>query len=80
MSSNYPEGSMMGSGIYAEEIEREYSCDVCEKDVTIVFVTDDWGHNAIGECPDCSTEYTIYPEEEAQSQHEDWVNDQIRGK
>lgn len=70
---------MRGSGIYAQEIEREHPCDECNKDVTIVFVTDDWGMDARGECPECNTEYTIYPEEDAQSEYEDWVNDQLSG-
>ncbi len=56
MSSNYPEGSMRGSGIYAQEIELDKYCDTCEKEVSLVFITDDWGCNATAEC-ECGAEF-----------------------
>jgi hypothetical protein len=52
--SNYPEGSMMGSGIYSKEVEYdEFICDRCEKtNEANVVATDDWG-NYIIECEFC---------------------------
>lgn len=59
MSSNYPEGSMMGSGIYAEEFEREMDCPECEKEVSVLFTTNDWQTEAGGQCPECGYEFDI---------------------
>lgn len=61
MSSNYPEGSMRGSGIYAEEFEREMECPNCGEENTIDFVTNDWQTQASGSCPtkDCGYEFDI---------------------
>jgi hypothetical protein len=53
MSSNYPEGSMRGSGIYAEDYSGIFYCDNCEDEFVLEGQTDDWGHNASAECPDC---------------------------
>jgi predicted RNA-binding Zn-ribbon protein involved in translation (DUF1610 family) len=53
MSSNYPEGSMRGSGIYAEDYSGVFYCDNCEDEYLLDGQTDDWGHNASAECPDC---------------------------
>ncbi len=52
--SNYPEGSMMGSGIYSKEVEyEEFVCDRCDKtNEAGVVATDDWG-NYIVECEFC---------------------------
>lgn len=52
--NNYPEGSMMGSGIYSKEVEYdEFICDRCEKtNEAGVVATDDWG-NYIIECEFC---------------------------
>lgn len=52
--NNYPEGSMMGSGIYSKEVEYdEFICDRCEKtNEANVVATDDWG-NYIIECEFC---------------------------
>lgn len=52
--SNYPEGSMRGSGIYSKEVEYdEFICDRCEKtNEANVVATDDWG-NYIIECEFC---------------------------
>jgi hypothetical protein len=41
--SNYPAGSMMGSGIYSVEVTYEVECEcgnIWEQD----FMTDDWGN------------------------------------
>jgi hypothetical protein len=56
MSSNYPAGSMMGSGIYAQEIP--YDKFVCEEEdcgkenEANLASTDDWGNYEI-ECEFC---------------------------
>jgi len=60
MSSNYPEGSMMGSGIYSTEVDyAEFECDneECGKhnDAGIT-ATDDWGNYTI-ECEFCGSIY-----------------------
>lgn len=53
MSSNYPPGSMMGSGIFAENWNGEMFCSQCDKDVEVEGSTDDWHNTAFAECPDC---------------------------
>ncbi len=58
MFSNYPEGSMMGSGIYAEEFERTEFCETCDKDVDLTFVTNDWQTEASATC-ECGAEFDI---------------------
>jgi hypothetical protein len=61
MSSNYPEGSMMGSGIYSSEISYdEFECEneECLKtNEAGETATDDWG-NYIIECEFCGSTYT----------------------
>ena len=56
MSSNYPEGSMMGSGIYSVEFEYdEFECEneeCLKKNEGGVTATDDWGNYEI-ECEFC---------------------------
>jgi transcription elongation factor Elf1 len=59
MSSNYPEGSMMGSGIYSEEFEEDKDCPTCEKEVCVLFSTNDWQTQASGQCPDCGYEFEM---------------------
>lgn len=60
MSSNYPEGSMMGSGIYATEFTAEtFTCEneECNKEnVDNLVVADDWGSYVI-ECEFCGATY-----------------------
>lgn len=60
MSSNYPEGSMRGSGIYAEEFTAEdFDCtnEECGKEnVGVLVVTDDWGRYEIN-CEFCDSFY-----------------------
>lgn len=58
MSSYYPEGGMMGSGIYAQEIEKVLFCENCDKDVDVLLTTDDWGFDAYGEC-ECGEEFHL---------------------
>lgn len=59
MSSNYPEGSMMGSGIYSEEFEETKDCPECEKEVEVLFSTNDWKSRAWGDCPECGYEFEV---------------------
>lgn len=56
--SNYPEGSMRGSGIYSEEVSYDsFDCDSCgETNGDGEVSTDDWGHYVI-ECEFCSSTY-----------------------
>lgn len=44
MSSNYPAGSMKGSGIDAEEVTLEVECGECGNAWEEDFTTDDWGN------------------------------------
>jgi transcription elongation factor Elf1 len=53
MSSNYPEGSMRGSGIYAEDYTGYFYCSECDTEHELDGTTDDYGLNASAECPDC---------------------------
>jgi transcription elongation factor Elf1 len=53
------DGSMMGSGIYAQEFEQEMDCPTCEKEVCVLFTTNDWQTSAGGQCPDCGYEFDI---------------------
>lgn len=55
MSSYYPEGGMMGSGIYSVEVEyEEFFCEDCEKtNEAGTTATDDWGTYII-ECEFCN--------------------------
>jgi hypothetical protein len=56
MSSNYPAGSMMGSGIYSVEVS--YDKFVCENEEcgkeneANLYATDDWGNYEV-ECEFC---------------------------
>ena len=52
------EGSMMGSGIYAQEFEREMDCPACEKTGWVLFSTNDWNTRAWGAC-DCGHEFEM---------------------
>ena len=76
MASNYPEGSMRGSGIYAQEIEMYKFCDTCEKEVSLVFITDDWGYNATAVC-ECGTEFEHeVPESDDDADYDAWRDSQ----
>jgi hypothetical protein len=60
MSDNYPDGSMMGSGIYAKEVSYdEFECEneECLKENGAgETTTDDWGNYTI-ECEFCGATY-----------------------
>ena len=60
MSSNYPEGSMRGSGIYAQEVSYdEFVCENedCEKtNEAGETATDDWGNYEV-RCEFCGSLY-----------------------
>ena len=47
----------MGSGIYSEEFEDVAECPTCEKEVDVLFSTNDWQTMAYGQCPDCGYEF-----------------------
>jgi len=53
MSSNYPEGSMRGSGIFSEDYSGVFFCPSCEDEYSLDGQTDDFGVEAFAECPDC---------------------------
>lgn len=61
---NYPAGSMMGSGIYSQEITLEVECEcgnLWEQD----FMSDDWGNvedDVI--CPKCKEKFSFSYERE----------------
>jgi hypothetical protein len=68
-------GSMMGSGIYSEEVTREIvckeRCDECPENAACStywnedFVTDDWGNiDQKVTCPTCKHSYTYKEEQE----------------
>lgn len=57
MSSNYPEGSMMGSGIYVQDWVGTIECVYCEqKFEEVEGQTNDWGSMAYADCPKCGRE------------------------
>ncbi len=60
MSSNYPEGSMRGSGIYAQEVSYdEFVCeneDCGKTNEAGQTITNDWGDYSI-ECEVCGSLY-----------------------
>jgi hypothetical protein len=60
MSSNYPDGSMMGSGIYAKEVSYdEFDCeneDCGKTNEAGDTSTDDWGNYSV-ECEFCGVTY-----------------------
>lgn len=72
------EGSMMGSGIYAQEFEREMDCPACEKEVTVLFTTDDWQTQAYGTC-DCGHEFDIEIDNEPDpdAAYDSWRDSQL---
>ena len=60
MSDNYPDGSMMGSGIYSSEVSySEFTCEneECGKDNGAGETsTDDWGNYSV-DCEFCGANY-----------------------
>lgn len=57
MSSNYPEGSMNGSGIYQKELAQYVYCD-CDFEGEVDTVVDDWNTQMSWACPVCKEEHT----------------------
>lgn len=76
MSSNYPDGSMMGSGIYSSEVSYdEFECEneECGKTNPAGEVaTDDWGNYLI-ECEFCGA---TYQESSISQDRDDYYADQ----
>ena len=57
----YPEGSMRGSGIYAEEVELSIDCPNCEEVIDDTYTTDDWGTvDDWIKCPKCGEQIHVY--------------------
>ena len=77
MSSNYPEGSMMGSGIYEEEVEMEVTCDHCDATYTALVVADDWGNiNETLECLECGKDFTFKRDRpDVEDDYQSWQDD-----
>jgi hypothetical protein len=84
--SNYPEGSMRGSGIFSDEFD--YEDFVCENDEClfenkqVVAQVDDWGDYTVV-CQKCKDEYTngnVNEDREsaaAEAAYEQWKDDQL---
>lgn len=58
------DGSMIGSGIYAEEFEREHECGSCGETSLMLFSTDDNQIVAWADCPKCEAENEITLDDE----------------
>lgn len=64
MSSNYPPGSMMGSGIYSEKAVLSFTCSACGQDNNDAEGdTDDYKTEINVECMHCREEHTFPIEE-----------------
>jgi hypothetical protein len=78
MSSNYPEGSMRGSGIYAQEVSYdEFVCEnkECgETNSADTATTDDWGNYEIT-CEFCGS---VYKSSSLADDRDDYYADQER--
>ena len=84
--SNYPEGSMRGSGIYSEDVSYdEFECENEECGKTNPAgdtSTDDWGHYTI-ECEFCGTTYREssldedYEDARADAEYDAWRESQL---
>lgn len=48
-----PGFSMKGSGIDSGDYTGDFYCSDCDKEFELDATTDDWGHYAMAECPDC---------------------------
>ena len=60
MYSNYPPGSMMGSGIYSQEVSVSFTCKWCGRDNDNGDgVTDDSGYEVTVTCEHCKEENNI---------------------
>lgn len=55
---NY-EGSMIGSGIYAQDWSGSIYCATCDKDVEVDGQTDDYGNRVYATCPICEAELEL---------------------
>jgi hypothetical protein len=72
--SNYPEGSMRGSGIYQQEIEatRECESEVCEGLTRQgMIIVDDFG-NAVWVCDECGAEVEVEDDRDPDDGRGDW--------
>jgi hypothetical protein len=73
MSSNYPEGSMNGSGIYSQEITMEITCpeEECRFTGEVLMSTNDSVTAAYGKCPECEADLEESLDEEDLGKDED---------
>jgi hypothetical protein len=83
MSSNYPEGSMMGSGIYATEFEYgTFTCadTACLHDnFNAIAYADDWGRWTV-ECEECELVHDKGDgslEKDEDQEYDEWKDSQI---
>lgn len=59
MSSNYPEVSMRGSGIYSVDHTGTFYCAECDDEFTLDGATDDFGLVAYADCPKCGQQLEL---------------------
>lgn len=59
MSSNYPEGSMNGSGIYAEDYSGTFYCSECDVEHELDGTTNDSQSYAYAFCPVCGKDLEV---------------------
>lgn len=78
MSSNYPEGSMKGSGIDSDESEVTIECENCLESFEVLLYSDDWGRVEQDiTCPHCGLTFTYSTDNYTESD-EDAMYDQMR--
>lgn len=64
MSSNYPPGSMRGSGIFSSDTDEVRFCrGECDDERDGTLYTNDWGHTT-WECSECGWEEDVEDEGE----------------
>jgi Zn finger protein HypA/HybF involved in hydrogenase expression len=79
MSSNYPEGSMKGSGIYSEEAEVTVECENCLEPFEVLLYSDDWGRVEQDiTCPHCGLNFTYTNDNSYSGPDEDAMYDRMR--
>ena len=67
--SNYPEGSMRGSGIYVREVSLSVTCSECDHTFDADLQTDDWGRidqDVI--CESCSATFNFTWEDDSEGE------------
>jgi hypothetical protein len=72
MSSNYPEGSMFGSGIYSTDVIAWFFCSQCDTEIECEATTDDWHTKAYADCPTCESELEMELPSKEEIQNDYW--------